>query len=187
MTADGPRPSLSEAALHQVLVEWNDTSSAFPRRSVHGLFAEQAAVRPEALAVVWQGGELTYRELDRWSGRIARALRRLGVGREDRVGLAVERSGAMVAAVLGILKAGGAYLPLDPSYPRERLELLLEDARPAAIVGSRQLLALLPGSAPRLALEDLLEDLEALDEEVGPEGLAYVLYTSGSTGIPKGV
>jgi amino acid adenylation domain-containing protein len=184
-------PLLSEAERHQLLEEWNDTASRFPPRPLHRLFAEQAAARPQAVAVAWEEGQWTYNELDRRSGAIARQLRRLGVGGEDLVGLCVERSPEMVAAVLGILKAGGAYLPLDPSYPRRRLELLLEDAAPAALVGSRRLLAALPGSAPRLALEEVaaIGDEPAADpeEEVSPERLAYVLYTSGSTGTPKAV
>ena len=105
---------------------------------------------------------MSYGELDRRSGEIARRLRRLGVATDARVGLVVERSPEMVVAVLGILKAGGGYLPLDPSYPRERLALLLADAAPAAVVGPRRLLAALPDipdGAPRLALEDA--DLEA--------------------------
>src|SRR5882724_1611072 len=125
-------PLLGEAERHQMLAEWNDTASAFPRRALHKLFEEQAAARPDAVAVVWEGGALTYAGLDRQAGRIARRLRRLGVGPESRVALYLERSAEMVAAVLGVLKAGGAYLPIDLSYPRERLELLLEDAAPAA-------------------------------------------------------
>ena len=102
---------------------------------------------------------MSYGELDRRSGEIARHLRRLGVATDARVGLVVERSPEMVAALLGILKAGGGYLPLDPSYPRERLALLLADAAPAAVVGPRRLLAALPDipdGAPRLALEDVV-------------------------------
>ncbi len=185
-------PLASDAERHQALVEWNDTSSRFPRRSLHGLFAEQAAARPDAVAVVWDGGELSYGELSRQAAGIARRLRGLGVGRESRVGLCAERSGEMVAAVLGILAAGGAYVPLDPSYPRERLDLLVADAGLSAAVGPRRLLALLPDGLPRLALEEVERaapgaagiDGETWDE---PAGLAYVIYTSGSTGVPKGV
>src|SRR6185369_12665358 len=235
-------PLLGEAERHQMLAEWNDTASAFPRRTLHKLFEEQAAARPDAVAVVWDGGALTYGELDRQAGRIARRLRRLGVGPESRVALYLERSAEMVAAVLGILKAGGAYLPIDLSYPRERLELLLEDAAPVAVVGTTRSLASLPGKAPQLAVDllavhpatarDLARRLgarfvpdepakalidrlaggyratdgdtrammmtmarvpqapaaaEELSADVSPESLAYVLYTSGSTGTPNGV
>jgi amino acid adenylation domain-containing protein len=241
-------PLLGEAERHQMLTEWNDTASAFPRRTLHKLFEEQAAARPDAVAVVWDGGALTYGELDRQAGRIARRLRRLGVGPESRVALYLERSAEMVAAVLGILKAGGAYLPIDLSYPRERLELLLEDAAPVAVVGTTRSLASLPGKAPQLAVDllavhpatarDLARRLgarfvpdepakalvdrlagvyratggdtrammrtmaagedaepapqapaaeEELSADVPPESLAYVLYTSGSTGTPNGV
>ena len=196
-------PLLGEAERHQMLAEWNDTASAFPRRALHKLFEEQAAARPDAVAVVWDGGALTYGELDRQAGRIARRLRRLGVGPESRVALYLERSAEMVAAVLGVLKAGGAYLPIDLSYPRERLELLLEDAAPVAVVGTTRSLASLPGKAPQLAVDLLAvhpatarrlgagfgpdEPAEALSADVPPESLAYVLYTSGSTGTPNGV
>ena len=190
-------PLLAPAERHQLAAEWNDTASGFPEQTLHGLFAEQAAARPAAIAVAWEGGEMTYRDLDRRSNEIARHLRRLGVVTDARVALVAERSPEMVAALLGILKAGGGYLPLDPSYPRERLALLLADAAPAAVVGPRHLLAALPeipNGAPRLAFEDVVL-VEASEADTGADvgvdvpaaSLAYVLYTSGSTGTPKGV
>ncbi|MEO6193568.1 MAG: amino acid adenylation domain-containing protein, partial [Thermoanaerobaculia bacterium] len=194
-------PLLAPAERHQLVAEWNDTASGFPERTLHGLFAEQAAARPDAVAVSWEAGEMSYGELDRRSGEIARHLRRLGVAPDainTRVALVVERSPEMVAALLGILKAGGGYLPLDPSYPRERLALLLADAAPAAVVGPRHLLAALPeipDGAPRLAFEDAVSEADTGADaptvqgsaDVPPASLAYVLYTSGSTGTPKGV
>ncbi len=194
-------PLLSAPERHQLVAEWNDTASGFPLRPVHRLFEEQAAARPDAVAVSWEGGpmgSMSYGELDRRSGEIARRLRRLGVAIDARVGLVVERSPEMLEALLGILKAGGGYLPLDPTYPRERLALLLADAAPAAVVGPRRLLAALPdipGGAPRLALEDVVLEAPEADAEptaprsadVPPASLAYVIYTSGSTGAPKGV
>ena len=193
-------PMLSAPERHQALAEWNDTASDCPHLPIHQLFEMRAAAWPQAVALVWEEGTLTYGALDRLARRIAARLRRLGVGPETRVGLCAERSGAMVAAVLGILRAGGAYVPLDPAYPRERLELLLADAAPVAIVASRRSLAVLPATAPCLVLEDLErpdgEESAAAAApggraeppvEVSPAGVAYVIYTSGSTGVPKGV
>jgi len=200
-------PLLGPAETHQVLVEWNDTASRYPRQpGLAELFERRAAEAPDALAVeVEVEGSVphwvSYGELDRRAGRVAHRLRRLRVGRGSLVALLMAPSAAAVAAMVGIVKAGGAYLPLDPSYPESRLELMLEDAAPAVLVTDRRpTLALGPGlreGGPAVLVvgpggEDSGDDLT--DRQAGGPGtrsdgddLAYVIYTSGSTGRPKGV
>src|SRR3954468_4112960 len=138
-------PLLAAEERSQLLAGWNETAMARPRgRLLHELFAAQAARTPQAVAVSQDGESLTYGELAERSNRLARRLRRLGVGPEVRVGLCVERTPQMVVALLGILKAGGAYVPLDPAHPTERLALILADAEPAVLVTEEPLLAVLP-------------------------------------------
>jgi amino acid adenylation domain-containing protein len=182
------------AAERRQLAEWNATGRIWPGETLlHELFEQQAARAPGAPAVSCAGESLTYRELDERANRLARALRRRGVGPEVRVGLCVERSAAMVVALLGVLKAGGAYVPLDPGHPAERLALILEDSAVAVLLTEERLLAALPaGGAEALCLdrdaaEIAAEDTGALERLAAAENLAYVIYTSGSTGRPKGV
>ncbi|MFL6290862.1 MAG: amino acid adenylation domain-containing protein, partial [Thermoanaerobaculia bacterium] len=184
-------PLLAEEEREQVLRRWNDTTTAYPRdATVHGLFAEQAWQRPEAVAVVGDGETLTYGELDLRAGRVAARLLEAGVRPDDAVGLLAERSCDLIAALLGILKAGGAYVPLDPDYPQPRLEAMLADTGARIVLVQEGLDASLPETgATRLLLR------AALASEGGPaalpaaqaDQLAYVLFTSGSTGRPKGV
>ena len=197
----GPRrlirevPMLPEEERRQVLVTWNDTAvRILDDWCAHVLFEAQAARTPDALAVSALDGELTYRALDQQANRLAHHLRALGVGPEGVVGLAVPRSLALVVGVLGVLKSGGAYLPLDPTYPAERLAYMIEDARVSALVTLESTADELPvpTSAPTVLLDGDAERLgrEPIDDplcEVGPSNLAYVIYTSGSTGRPKGV
>ncbi len=159
------------------------------------LFAAQARLRPDAVAVASDAGDLTYAELDRRSSRLARRLAAAGVGPEVRVALLAQRSPAMIVGLLGILKAGGAYVPLDPSYPADRLAWMLADSRSRVLLGQPELLAELPEEM-RTGRRScaLTADPETPEEMEGPEplgplpgGLAYVMYTSGSTGRPKGV
>jgi amino acid adenylation domain-containing protein len=186
-------PLLPEAERHQLEREWNDTRAAFPQgSSLHGEFAAQAARTPAAMALVWDGGRLTYRELDAAACRLARRLRAAGVGSEARVGLLAERSPEMVVGTLAILQAGGAYVPLDPGYPRERLALLLEDAGIETLLAREDLLERLPPHRATVLplVSGLFPESEApasCPEEPGGDRLAYVMYTSGSTGRPKGV
>ncbi|HSK80744.1 MAG TPA: amino acid adenylation domain-containing protein, partial [Thermoanaerobaculia bacterium] len=173
----GELPALSPAERQELLAGWNETARATPwtGQAVHRLFEAQVDRSPEAVAVVFAGEPLTYRELDRRANRLARHLRALGVEAEARVGLLLERSVDLVAGVLGVLKAGGAYVPLDPAYPAERLELMARDA------GIRVLLT----SADFEGIE--AQSPERLEGTCDPDQLAYVIYTSGSTGRPKGV
>ncbi len=163
------------------------------RRTLHGLFEECVARTPEATAVSVEGREWTYAQLDARANRLAQFLASRGVGAEVLVGLCVERSFDMIVGLLGILKAGGAYLPLDPSYPAERLRFMLEDsgARLALVNGRtsaeipKSPAAIVDLDAQRGAIES--ESEGRLDRESDPGDLAYVIYTSGSTGTPKGV
>jgi natural product biosynthesis luciferase-like monooxygenase protein/amino acid adenylation domain-containing protein len=187
-------PLLAEAERHRLLVEWNDTAAEYPRdKCLHELFAEQAARTPEAVAVVYEDQQLSYGELDRRSNQLAHHLRGLEVGPETVVGLCVERSLEMVVGLLGILKAGGAYLPLDPSYPQERLAYMLTDAKATVLVTQATLVAHLPAHEAQVVRLDAdgaeiaRQPTSAAGSGAGPDNLAYVIYTSGSTGRPKGV
>ena len=177
------------------LIHWGTTAAEYPSHaSLGALFVEQASRAPAAVALVSDEGETTWGELERRSLLVARRLRALGVGLEERVAVAADRSPDLIAALLGILRAGGAYLPLDPTSPPERLAWMLEDAGARWLLADRRLPEALPPEALRPGLRVLFLD-EAIREgapdsplpEVPPEALAYVMYTSGSTGTPKGV
>ncbi|HKI01525.1 MAG TPA: amino acid adenylation domain-containing protein, partial [Thermoanaerobaculia bacterium] len=177
----------------QLLVEWNDSEAARrpAGRCLHELFSRQAGIAPDAVALVHGERRLTYGELLHHVRALARRLRALGVGPEVPVGLFAARSPEMVIGLLAVLEAGGAYIPLDPSYPRERLAYLLEETGAAVILTQEAMAADLPPHAARLLFLEggQAEDLAA--EAPGPAvtdlNLAYVIYTSGSTGRPKGV
>jgi amino acid adenylation domain-containing protein len=199
-------PLLSEAEEAEVRREWNDTAAADPAPGVglHHLFRRQAAGQPAAVALTWGSAHLSYGELDRWTDELAARLRELGCGQEALVGVAVERSPELLAALLATLKAGAAYLPLDLDYPPGRLAAMLADARPALVVTASPLLARLPaGPWPVLCLDLARARKPAAappaagrEAAARPAGgavepfdevqLAYVIYTSGSTGRPKG-
>ena len=161
-------------------------------KCVHELFQQQVRSAPEAVAIVFEGGRLTYRELNARANQLSHYLRRLGVGPEVLVGICVERSPMMLIGLLGILKAGGAYVPLDPAYPPERLRFITEDAATPVVITQRQLLSILPrGGAHTICLDDwkVIEQESEEDpcSETVPQNLSHVIYTSGSTGKPKGV
>jgi len=183
---------LEDAALHQVLHEWNDTRVPEPVRPVHQLVEEQAARTPEAVALVTPEGSTTYGELSRRAGLLAAWLSRQGIGAEARVGLCVERTADIAVGMLGVWKAGAAWVPLDPAYPADRLVYILEDAGLSAVVTRPGPAARLPETGtPLLSLDDLEHEAvhpsPAGGRGAGGEGLAYVIYTSGTTGKPKGV
>ncbi|MGA3706605.1 amino acid adenylation domain-containing protein, partial [Ralstonia nicotianae] len=182
---------LDEGERAQLLDSWNETKAAYPDAStIHGLFEAQVRRTPEAIAVVHEGQQVSYAELNARANRVAHALIGLGVGPDARVGLCAERSVELVIGLLGILKAGGGYVPLDPSYPQDRLVYMLEDSAPVAVLAqsnTREQLGAL--SVPVLDLDGPLEEAEHDPQVTGlePHHLAYVIYTSGSTGRPKGV
>jgi amino acid adenylation domain-containing protein len=182
---------LLTAAEREELLAWNrPLVPEPPALLVHERVAEQAAHDPEALAVTGLGEDLTYGELLARSRRLARRLRALGVGPDVVVGLFLERSADQMAAVLGVLEAGGACLPLDPSYPAERLRLMLEDAGAPVLVTHAPLAGSVPPGVERVVLME--EPGDEGEEPLPPSGalpdhLVYVIYTSGSTGRPKGV
>ena len=183
-------PLLSDSERAQLLTEWNQTAHPGPGYpTVADWFRAQVALRPNAIAVEMGNRQLSYRELDALSDRMASALQQRGVGREIVVGLYVTRSVEMMICLLGILKAGGAYLPLDPAFPTQRIEYLIRDSAVGLIVTEKSLETSLPDSgAEVLLLEQALasETEKAAGEPARAEDLAYLIYTSGSTGQPKG-
>ena len=187
-------PILTNAERHQLLVEWNDTQKDYPRdKCVHELFAAQVEKSPEAVAVVYEEEQLTYRDLNSRANQLAHYLRKLGVGPGVLVGICVERSLEIIVGMLGILKAGGAYVPLDPNYPQERLAFMLADTQAPVVLVQQGLVTSLPQHGTTFVCLDRdwetisQERIENLSSQTTAANLAYVIYTSGSTGQPKGV
>jgi amino acid adenylation domain-containing protein len=208
-------PILTDSERHRILIEWNDTAADYPKDScIHELFEAQVERTPEAIAVQFEGKQLTYRELNKRANQLAHYLRGLGIGPEMLVGICVERSLEMVVGLLGILKSGGAYVPVDFTYPKERLEFMLEDAQVSVLITQEKLIEdgrwrpvlsetegmddsspRFPGLRPPMKIVCLDTDWDTIAREseqnprseVKPHNLAYVIYTSGSTGTPKAV
>jgi amino acid adenylation domain-containing protein len=190
----GEIPLLSVAERQQLLLEWNDTATDYPRdKCIHQLFEEQVKKTPDAVAVVFEDEQLTYQQLNERANQLAHYLHSLGVEPDVLVGICVERSLEMVVGLLGILKAGGAYVPLDPSYPTERLSYMLSDTGASVLLTQHNLLSVLPSHAARMVClntnwaEIASHSQENLVTNLSSNNLAYVIYTSGSTGQPKGV
>jgi amino acid adenylation domain-containing protein len=187
-------PLLSESERHQLLIDWNDTSTDYPaNRCVQELFEQQVELAPDAVALVFDEQRLTCRELNERANQLAHYLNKKGVGAETRVGVCLERSPELIIALLGIVKAGGAYVPLDPGYPQARLTFMIEDADVRLLLTQNTLSEDLAGpKAEVICLDELWEDIASESREnprleSTAESLAYVMYTSGSTGKPKGV
>jgi len=193
--------ALPDAERREVVEERNATEAEYPEEhGAHELIAEQARRMPDAVAVVSREGMLSYGELNRRAGRVGQELRKLGVKRETRVALCLERGAEMLVGMLGVWKAGGAYVPLDPGYPAERLKYMVEDSGPTVVLTAGGVPEAVAGMGKSVTVMDLrsvcTEGMEGAgkrvgeeEEEIGKAGgsaLAYVIYTSGSTGQPKG-
>jgi amino acid adenylation domain-containing protein/FkbH-like protein len=180
---------LTGAEADLLLGQWNRTECDYPKeKTLIELFEEQAARTPAAEALVCGTRRLTYGQLRAYATKVANQLRILGVGNEALVGICLERSEDMVAAILGTLQAGGAYVPLDPAYPKARVAFIARDARLHVVLTSRKLLGSIPETtAVILCVEDIETTQDCALAWPAATDLAYVLYTSGSTGQPKGV
>ncbi|MHA6534811.1 AMP-binding protein, partial [Paenibacillus sp. BAC0078] len=180
-----------EEEKRQLLTVFNDTKADYPKEQpIHELFEQQAERTPEAVAVIFESERMTYGELNAKANQLAHELRARGVGSDRIVAIMAERSVEMVVGIMAILKAGGAYLPIDPTYPAERITYMLEDS------GARLLLVCGDVEVPPGYAGEVLNLVDALlyagdtanpPAANGPNDLAYVIYTSGSTGQPKGV
>lgn len=186
-------PILTEVEKQKILVEWNHTKTDYPKdKCIHQLFEEQVEKTPDAIAVVFEEKQLTYKELNEKANQLGHYLQELGVKPETLVGICVERSVEMVIGLLGILKAGGAYVPLDPNYPIERLNYILNETQLSILVTQNKLSEQIPKIEGKVVF---LDDTDIVDSsyknniqtQVSAENIAYIIYTSGSTGKPKGV
>ncbi|MGA2264518.1 MAG: AMP-binding protein, partial [Acidobacteriota bacterium] len=187
-------PLLTPAEREQLLVTWNQTAVEYPRNAcIHQLFENQVVRTPNALALLFEDQSLTYEKLNERANRLAHFLRKRGVGPDALVGICMERSLDMIVALLAILKAGGAYVPLNPAFPEKRLRIMLEGTTISVVLTHGSFADRLPQSTVEVISLD--RQHEMLEREslanpnisVGAENLAYINYTSGSTGMPKGV
>ena len=188
-------PLLTTTEQNQLLINWNQTQIDYPQhKCLHQLFELQVEKTPESVAVVFENESLTYQELNQRANQLAYQLRSVGVKPDVLVGICVERSLEMVVGLLGILKAGGAYLPIDTTYPQERVNFMLEDAQTPILLSQQKLLKKLriPENIQIVCLDTQWQIIAQqssanLVSSAVPSNLAYVIYTSGSTGKPKGV
>ena len=185
-------PLITTAEKQQILKEWNDEPVTY-NLCIHQLFTTQVNRTPEAIAVKFEQEEITYQELNNRANQLAHYLQELGVQPETKVGIYLQRSPEAIIAVLATLKAGGAYVPLDPNYPSPRLEWMLSDSQVKVLVTTELLQAKLPENQAKVVCLDLEQEKIATypqtnpQNQVKPKNLAYIIYTSDSTGNPKGV
>jgi non-ribosomal peptide synthetase component F len=190
----GALQMLTQAEQHQLLVEFNDNRADYPKSgSIVQLFEQQARDTPKATALVFEDKSLSYDEVNERANRLAHCLRSRGVKEETMVPICIDRSPEMIIAILAILKAGGAYVPIDPDYPAERIQYILDDTNAKIVLSSQAASTKLRASASVEILEldndwDVIsrEPLDNLEKPNERNQLAYVIYTSGSTGKPKG-
>lgn len=185
---------VSDEEEHLQLNIWNCVSSDIENQeSFLKHFEEKAAANPKAVAVVFEGTEITYGTLNRLANQLARYLQKLGVTKKTLVGIGVERSPQLIIALLGVIKASSAYLPLDPEHPKDRIHFMLEDSKAEILITQRSLQKTFRAYSGKIVLIDKdwdkisKENTQDLPMNVDPDQLAYVIYTSGSTGKPKGV
>src|SRR6185369_3722835 len=185
---------LGEAERRQLLYEWNPTTAAGrDASSIQEMFERQVDQTPDSVALVCDGQELTYRELNGRVNQLAHYLRERGVGPDTMVAMCLHRSAQLIIALMGILKAGGAYVPLDPGYPEGRLELMMADSGAPLLVTEKSLANKVAAPADSIVcIDEIADELSQRSQAnpetlTQPEDLAYVIYTSGSTGKPKGV
>ncbi|MEH2121092.1 non-ribosomal peptide synthetase [Nostoc sp.] len=186
--------ALTTSEQEQLLFDWNETSADYPQNtSLHKLFEQQVEQSPDALALISQSEELTYRQLNQRVNQLAHYLQKQGVTKETLVAICLERSPEMIVGILAVLKAGGAYIPLDPSYPVERLSFMLSDSQASVLITQQEILKKLPTSLAKTVCLDIHFDKIARENQENlfsiskADNLAYIIYTSGSTGTPKGV
>ncbi|HIK07102.1 MAG TPA: amino acid adenylation domain-containing protein, partial [Trichormus sp. M33_DOE_039] len=186
-------PFLSPTQQQQILIDWNATTQEIPQQCVHEIISQQAQQTPDATAVAFADKTLTYAELNAKSNQIAHYLLQLGIKSEARIGVYLERSSPLlIIALLGILKAGAAYVPLDPTFPPERLRFMMADAELTLLLTQTSLNSIITDEVATINLDELEEKISQqpkIDPEISVtrEQLTYLIYTSGSTGQPKGV
>ena len=193
----GDESVISDAQRKTVLVDWNQTHKPFDNTvCLHQLFERQAQLRPQSEALAFRDQSMSYAELNNKANRLALTLQALGAKPDQLIGLFIERSIEMVVGLLAILKSGAAYVPLDPSYPHDRIDLMIADSQASILLIHSSLRDRLPNHDAAVVCVDnqlldssvdFSEERHSLINAVTPNHLAYLIYTSGSTGIPKGV